>query len=487
MAWVVGLSAPPAWAQEDVAKAARQLRDKYAADLGELAAWCDGQGLAKEAALTRAWLKPQDPHKMYVAVLRETMGPPPLPKDAPAGVVEFSARFWRLRRAQGAALFELARRAVRVNRPSLALELVLTAAREDPDQEGVRRLLGYQEYQGGWRTAYEARKLRAGYVWDKRFGWLPKAHVARYEKGERYQKGQWISAEEDHRLHADIRTGWDVETEHYTIRTNHSIEAAVALGVKLERLYRVWQQLFVRYYATEAQMMALFDGRGRTKRAEPTHHEVVFFRDRADYNRTLRAAMPNIDMSIGVYVESTQKAYFFAGEGYEDRTLHHEATHQLFHESRPVAKDVGSAANFWIVEGIAMFMESLREEDGYYTLGGFDDDRNVAARYRLLNDNFYVPLSEFCGYGMAQLQGDKRIATLYSQAAGLTHFLVFYDGGRYRDALIAYLSLVYSGRDDGATLTRLTGIPYGQLDKQYREFMEASLATAKPEPKPKPP
>ena len=95
-----------------------------------------------------------------------------------------------------------------------------------------------------------------------------------------------------------------------------------------------------------------------------------------------------------------------------------------------------------------------------------------AARYRLLNDNFYVPLEEFTGYGMEKLQKDPRIATLYSQSAGLTHFLIHYDGGRYRDALVSYLSAVYTGRDQPDTLAKLTGTAYGELDKQYREFME---------------
>jgi hypothetical protein len=464
-------------------RVAKGLIERHAADLRDLAAWCDEHKLAAEAEKTRTWLRPRDPNRMYVAVLPERIGPPALPEGTAPDVAEWNDRFWRLRRQQAAALFDVARRAARGNRASLALDLVLLAAREDPDHEGVRQLFGYQQYQGGWHTAYEARKLRARQVWHEKFGWLPAAYVRRYEKGERFNKGQWISADEDVRLHQDIRSGWDVETEHYTIRTNHSIEAGVALGKKLERLYRIWQQLFVRYYATEAQVQALFDIRTRAKRADLPRHDVVFFRDRNDYNATLRAAMPNIEMSIGVYVDSTRRAYFFAGEGYEDRTLYHEGTHQLFHESRPVARDVGRQANFWVVEGIAMFMESLREDSGFHTLGGFDDDRMVAAQYRLLHDNFHVPLAELCGYGMSQIQSDKRIATLYSEAAGLTHFLVFYDGGRYRDALISYLATVYSGRDDQATLARLTGASYFDLDKQYRQFMLSGLKE-KPAAKP---
>ena len=95
-----------------------------------------------------------------------------------------------------------------------------------------------------------------------------------------------------------------------------------------------------------------------------------------------------------------------------------------------------------------------------------------AAQYRLLHDDFYVPLQEFTALGIERLQKDPRIATLYSQAAGLTNFLVYYDGGRYRDALVAYLVAVYTGRDDPDTLAKLTGVSYSTLDKQYHEFMD---------------
>ncbi|GAF84967.1 unnamed protein product, partial [marine sediment metagenome] len=206
--------------------------------------------------------------------------------------------------------------------------------------------------------------------------------------------------------------------------------------------------------------------------------QVVFFRDRQEYNQAMRAAMPNIEVSVGVYIEQTRRAYFFGGKEYHDRNLYHEATHQLFHQSRPVAPDVGRRANFWIVEGIALYMESLRQENGYHVLGGFDDERMHAARYRLLKDDFYLPLEELTAFGMEKFQTHKRMPTLYSQAAGLTNFLIYYDGGRYRDALVTYLSTVYDGRDRPGTLAELTGTSYTELDKQYRQFMEQSLRNA---------
>jgi hypothetical protein len=466
-----GLAPPPA--ADDIEQSATRLRSGYASALQELAVWCQSHGLKDEAQRTRACLGPSDPYKLYVAVLPKRVGSPSLPADASPDQVEWNSRLTRLRRDQANALYDLARRAARGGRASLAFELTLWAIRANPDHEAIRRLMGQQKLKGQWCSLYEARKLRAGMVNHPKFGWLLQGQVARYEQGQRYTGGKWVSAQEDARLHQDIRTGWDVDSEHYTVHTNHSLEAGVALGRKLEKLYELWSQLFVRYYASAEQVIAQFDGR-RALGAELPRHQVVFFRNQADYNRALGMAYPNIDKTIGAYLQQTRRAYFFAGPEEDDRTLYHEATHQLFHESRPIVSDVGRRWNFWIVEGIAMYMESLREQDGFYVLGGFDDLRVHAAQYRLLNDNFYVPLADLTSFGMERLQSDPRIATLYSQAAGLTHFLVFAQNARYRDALVAYLVLVYSGRDEPGTLSGLAGASYSDLDRQYRQYMEAA-------------
>lgn len=456
---------------DELTAAVEEQAARYAKQLADLARWCEEEQLPEQARKTRTWLVPHDPNKLYVIILPEAVGRPKLPEDAPEGLVEWDQRFYQLRRDQAGALFALAQRAHRSGRASLAFDLLMAALRENPDHETIRQMLGYQKYRDNWHTLFEVNKLRVGQVWHEKFGWLARSSVRRYEQGQRQLNGKWISAEEDARWRRNIEQGWEIETEHYLIRTNHSIEAAVALGKKLEKLYRVWKQLFVRYYATEDQVAALFSGRGRTRINLP-RLKVAYFRDREDYNRELRQAFPNIEVSVGIYVESMRRAYFFAGDQYDEQTMYHEATHQLFHESRPAAMGVGSKANFWIIEGIAMYMETLHDEGEFHVLGGLDGPRMRAARYRLLHDKFYIPLSEFSTLTMLQVQADPKIATLYSQAAGLTHFLIHHDGGRYRDALVAYLEAVYQRRDDARTLSLLTRTGYGELDKQYRQFIE---------------
>ena len=470
----VAAPASAAAAADELARQVSAQKAACAAEVENLAAWCESKGLTTEARKTRSLLPPQDPYKLFVPVLPAEPEPGP-PADAPPEVHQWHKRLAKLRQEQSLAMWDLARKAVRARRTWLGYELLLESLRINPDLEPARRVLGYQKIRNGWYTPYQARKLRAGQVWDDRFGWIPKGATARYEQGWRLVGGRWLSPEEAQKPRT-IESGWDIETEHYLIRTNCGIDQGVALGAKLEQLCSVWQLLFIGYYASEADVAALFEGRGRF--SERPRMRVVYFADRQQYNQALRTAIPKIDMTIGLYLDTTRSAYFFAAPDGDDRTLYHEATHQLFHESRPVVRDVGRRANFWIIEGIALYMESLRREGNYYVLGGVDDLRFHAAQYRLLNDRFYVPLEEITVWGMEKIQQHEKIGVLYSQFAGLTYFLIHGEEGRYRDALAAYLTAVYSGRDDPNTLAQLTGASYAELDKQYRQFIATAASKA---------
>lgn len=477
-------------AAEDLVQERNELTTKFAHQLAELARKCDSQNEAELAAEVRKWAEPRDPHKIYLAALPEPGGDASqekLVKAAEGSPLE--QEFQKLRRAQAKQYYTLARSAIRAQRASLAFELVIDTLRENPDHPDARRLLGYVSYRNQWHTRYAVKRLRAGQVWDSRFGWQTPANLARYEKGERLYNNKWISAEEESRLRSDIRRAWTIETEHYSVRTNHSLEAGVALGIRLERLYSAWQQTFVRYYATQAELDQLFAG-GGLPRVDEHRHLVVYYRNRNEYRRALEGKIPPDIETTGIYMGDQRTAFFFApptptpdGESPADySTLYHEAAHQLFSESRPVVPDVGRESNFWIIEGIACYFESFEAHPSYYTLGGALTERLQAARYRALVDNFLFPLRDLTQLGMSQLQRSPQIGTLYSQSAGMTHFLIHYDSGRYRDALVAYLLAVYTGRARPGTLAQLTGTSYDELDREYREFLESLPDSEAPVP-----
>lgn len=478
-------------AAEDLVKERAALTAKYAEQLADFARKCDAQKDAALAAKVRKWAEPRDPHKIYLAALPEPGGKASNDKLAKGEPVASSLEqeFQKLRSAQAKQYYSLARSAIRAKRASLAFELVIDTIRENPDHPDARRLLGYVPYRNQWRTRYDAKRLRSGQVWEARFGWLTPANLARYEKGERLYNGRWISADEDARLRSDLRRAWSIETEHYSVRTNHSLEAGVALGVRLERLYSAWQQTFVRYYATQAELDQLFAG-GGLPRVDEQRHLVVYFRNRDEYRQAMQGKIPPDIETTGIYIGDQRTAFFFApstpqpaGEAPADySTLYHEAAHQLFGESRPIVPDVGREANFWIIEGIACYFESFEAHPSYYTLGGALSERLQAARYRALVDNLIFPSAELTQLGMLQMQRSPQIGTLYSQSAGLAHFLIHYDSGRYRDALVAYLVAVYTGRARPDTLAQLTGASFDELDHEYREYLGALPDSEAPVP-----
>lgn len=475
----LGYATPAAAVQpgsESIRRSRARVEEEHRAELEKLAGWCDERGLSAAAERTRKAARPRDPWKLYLVTL-PTSGE----TAADTSTKTDDERQWRkqfaaLGATQADALFKLAQQAIRGKQASLAYELVLEMLRANPEHPEGRKLLGFIKYKGAWHTPFEVDKLKRGFVWHEKFGWLPASYVARYEAGQRYYNGRWIGQDEEAEIRGDMRSAWAIETEHYTIRTNKSLEAGVQIGQRLERLYRAWQQTFAAYYASPDQLLRMFEGRTANRRGgSGPHHLVVYFRNRDEYDAALAGQVPPGVVTTGIYLGDMRTAYFYSGADDKDfTTLYHEASHQLFSETRDVTPDIGQRGNFWIVEGIACYMESFEEHDDYDTVGGgVECPRLNAAAVRLLRDNFYVPLAELTRFGINDLKHDPRIAMLYSQSAGLAHFLMHYQDGRYRDAALAYLSAIYSGDDDPATLADLTGKSYEELDGEYRDFLKS--------------
>lgn len=450
----------------------------YREALGELARWSDERQLAIAGKFLGDWLPTRDPLKSYIFKLPASFDPPQELNAAGPSAAEFWERFAKLRRVQADVLFALAKRAHTAGEHALAFDLVRQACRENPDHGEARAILGYVRSGGGWSLPDTARRLTAGQVYHDKFGWLPGGHVKQYEMGRRFSRGKWISAEDDERLHASIRTGWRVEGEHYVVTTNHSLEEGVRLARRLEQLYDVWRHVFVDYYTPDSEIERWFErasasGAAKTVSAPRLRrtHQVSFFRNRDEYNNELRPLQAQIEITLGIYFSKTRTAYFFAGDEQYAGTLLHEGTHQLFQETRQTGREVGAKSNFPLVEAVACYMESLAEHEHWYTLGGMEEGRVPAARKRLLDDQFYLPFREVTALGMLNLQRDVRLPMIYSQISGQALFLLHADACRYRRRFIETLIDIYTNRADAATLAKRVGMTFEQLDESYRKFM----------------
>jgi hypothetical protein len=459
-----------------------KLREKFAKDVKALAKDVVRHGTSTDAQQLLGWLPVDDP-LVFTPVLLDDERREATASDEPAPAEgSWQARWLALRREFAAESFKLVPAALDAHQLTLAYALLLDAARNDHSLDAAWQTLGYVRHEGAWHTPFEVQKLKAGQVWSPKFGWLPADKLARYEKGERYYLARWMSVEEEARRRTpSVEQGWDAVSEHFNVRTNHSLEAGVELTTRLERMYRAWQQLFVRYYLSEEQLRNRLTGRSVEPPAK--RHQIEYFRNREQYIAKFASAQPFISKTTGYYLAKTHKAYFFAPQETDDEetrseiavNLFHEATHQLFHESRPVAPDVGRTANFWVIEGVACYFESFapHADNGTvrWTLGGTDAVRLGNARYRLAHDDFFIPTAEFCRIGMSDFQTDPRIGPMYSQSSGLTYYLMHANQGALREPLVAYLQQIYVGKDDAGTLSQLLGIDYPALDERYQTWL----------------
>lgn len=419
----------------------------YADRLSALAAKCDDLELKEQAELTRRWIIPRHPGRQYLFL--PAVSDPAAPKSGATDLAaKWYAKFRELRGEQAEALFAESKQALADQRPARAYQLLHEVLRENPDHAEARRILGYiKDGRRQWTTPeWERMAARRGAGAHPIFG----------------------------------MSYWRLESPHFELVTNHSSREALEAGRQLEDLHALWRQIFFRYWSTQAGLAARFAGGREPLARERPKMKVVLFRNREEYVEHLLPAEPRIGLTLGIYMDKRRTSYFYAGDTSVYPTWYHEATHQLFQEGVPgVTDNPGQNQNFWALEGVALYMESLQKRGHstfyeHWTAGGCEADRLQFARYRALAGDYYVPLSRLVTFGRAQVQADPEIRKLYAQAAGLSHFLIDGDGGKHQGAFIDLLTAIYQGNDGVDTLAKATGTPHEQLDDQYRACLNVT-------------
>ena len=452
----------------------REHYQEFAGELGKLVEFCQSKNLLDGIDQIQSRLIPPDVQTLKLPAL-----PREVQKEIPNQLAA-DERFWQtqLRKHDtdyAKQLYLLSRQALHNGNPSFAYRLVREAAVHDPDHPQVRKILGYVRSGNEWVTPFAAEMIKKQNVWHEQFGWLPKSHLVRYAAGERNFKGRWVTTAKEEVLRQGFADGWEVRTDHYLIKTNYSLERGVELGKALEDYYEFFNETFAGFFNTPEQLKKLFEGTARSVRPDAKPYVVHYYRSREEYLDRLKKEFPNIGLTNGVYMTNDRVAHFYHDPKVEsEATLFHEATHQLFFESHNQTRSIGDKAHFWIIEGIACYMESFRYKNGVVSVGDPQYIRFAGARANLLAEkSYYVPLREFSGLGMQEFQNAPQLTKNYTQASGLARFFMHFDNGRYREALVAHLSQLYSGndniRDKAKGLDVLTGVEFEDIDRQYLE------------------
>lgn len=453
-----------------------ELRSDYATKLERIADFCREKGFTDGVEEIDRLLAPMDQQKIHAASLPDTMQPE-LPADLPPDERQWRTKLQYERSEYAKQLYLLSRRALHGGNPGYAYDLVREVAVQDPDHTKAREILGFVPYNKRWVTPFAKKMLRDGQVWSDQFGWLPQAHLPRYLNGERIVDGKWMSAAKEAEIRRDFAHAWVIKTDHYKIQTNYSLERGVELGQALEQFYEFFHQTFAGFFNDPEQLQKLFDGKASSNSRAGKQYLINYYRTRDEYVSRLQPAFPQIAVTNGIYLTGDRTAHFYHDPMNDhEATLFHEGTHQLFFESHYQNRAIGESAHFWIIEGIACYMESFRRGEGEFSVGDPRYIRFAGARMNALDQNYYVPFQEFDGLGMREFQNAPMLVKNYTQAAGMAHFFMQYDGGRYRDALVAHLVQLYSAnslkRNGPQRLDELTGTSPRELDRQYVDWLK---------------
>jgi len=463
-----------------------ELHDRFAKSLGEVADFCTSKGMEGDAEYVRLLAAPLATDEVRFVRLPRKMQEP-LPNNLPPDEHFWQTQVRTHREEYARHLFMLSRRALNAGYVGFAYDLVRETAVHDSDHSGARKILGFVRNGKEWISPFEASMLKARprRVWHDQFGWIPRDHVDRYERGERFFDHRWMSAVKEAELRHDFRNAWEVRTEHYLVKTNHSLERGVELAKKLEDFHDLFFQTMAGFFNTAAQARQLFEGQSRPTTI-PIPNEVHFYRQREEYIYALKQKTTQpVEITRGMYFPQDGIAYFYDDpEAEDDSTLYHEATHQLLAGSRPQSGAVGMRNNFWIIEGIACYMESFRKQGDRFLVGDSGNVRMRAAQVNLLNLGYYVPLRDFSRMGMVAFQTvpTENLRKNYSQSAAMAHFFMHSSGGRYREPLIEHLSQLYSSREAVRnapdSLAELTGVAFEDLDHEYDQYIRSLVAEA---------
>lgn len=265
------------------------------------------------------------------------------------------------------------------------------------------------------------------------------------------------------------RTYLQLESPHFVIFSQADRQSTLEIAGQLERFYWVWTQVFFPLWEARNRVDSAIQSQASIGTAE-SRHQVVLFADSSRYIDALRRHVPGVERSTGYYADAQQCTFLFAGPDSDPATWYHELTHQLLRQATDSRLDSrampGENADFWLVEGIAAYMESTRFASDYGLVGGWESPRLQYARYRWLGAGDKLRLEELRQDGLATAQRRNDLPRWYAHAAAYAHLLMDSGFAGGRPAIFAELARLYRFPD----LNPHTGKKIDTADASKRMF-----------------
>jgi len=244
-----------------------------------------------------------------------------------------------------------------------------------------------------------------------------------------------------------------VQTPHYVLHTDHEPAVAQLIASHQEALFR---ELYRRLGTISPNKMS---GRWTVK----------VFRKQQRYQEALG---PTAKGSRGLYVHAKK---ILAAWGSPDHlevvfeTLRHEGTHQF------VVHFIGPGVPVWLNEGMAVFYQHSRFEEGRLVLGEIPPQRLVRLK-KAIKGGEIIHLDRMLQMSDqrwldAVHAGGSHAGLQYDQAWAMVHFLAFAREKRYRGRLNRFIHYLSRGSQPLPAWKKTFGTDFEGFERGWKEYV----------------
>jgi hypothetical protein len=280
-------------------------------------------------------------------------------------------------------------------------------------------------------------------------GWFPKATADKLKAGQRDLDGEWRPKAEVEKVRRQWDRAWEVETEHFLVRSNLPWEEVQALAGEAEDLCRAFLRVFgVAWRIPPA-----------TERMTIHCHATI-----EEFKSAVASVDPRAVNSPGFYNTNTAVSYFFKRDGYLTTVLH-ECTHQVMHRIASSSPGVTARPQFWLFEGLASYFETYEGPVSRPTFFRSSTPKLEGLRKMAASGSGVLSLAEFTALTQEGFMGKQ---DRYFQAMGLVHFLLEGEAGRFRRRFLEYARMVAAGEGTEASFTDAFGDDARAIESGWR-------------------
>ncbi len=332
------------------------------------------------------------------------------------------------------------------------------------------RAKGLQRYKGKWVKPEDIQYLKKGLVksgdtWvtksdkakmDKGLvkhgsSWVTKEDLEFIKKGLFKVQGQWVSKEEANKAHSEWDNAWEIESDHYVVRTDRDFDFAADFSQKAETLHVKMSDFF----GFEPKFL------------DPL--PIYLFGDLEEYN-TFAAQYANGDegfrsSAMGCFYalshpDAPTVTYYAYNDDYKylwtDQWFHHIVPHSYMTEALP------NMASTWLINGIASYFELWSNYQPPFK----EIKRKLAGkRFVPLADLFELEgLSDNDNQGFNITPESRHI----TEAAFLIYFMDHHP--KYQPKLKEFFAAMKKSANDMKTFSKV--IPVKQLEKDFKSYLK---------------